>query len=294
MNAEDQMGPYQWSTTSPEHLDRLALGVLRSARDAAREMRQSPPDPARQAWALGKLAGQAQALLGPDLPGHPPVGAAAQEGFVRSALALAVHVRAHSWAEADLGAAGVLGQADVPHPGERRADDAFDILGRLLLPHSSPEGWTATLVTDLARGDKTLETAVKLGKYILHPTFLALANDVTREIGEALHNLNVRHLKELTSSLRDYATAPSTPALDVVAASAVDIPSPELDRPSVTEPDHSETPVELRFRRPSSPSSYRHGGFVTRPAETPTSPASSNRRTQRPSRPGSPSGPGFP
>ncbi|MDQ0757495.1 hypothetical protein QF027_000130 [Streptomyces canus] len=31
-----------------------------------------------------------------------------------------------------------------------------------------------------------METAVKLGTYILHPTFLALANDVTRESGEAL------------------------------------------------------------------------------------------------------------
>ncbi|WP_266640005.1 hypothetical protein [Streptomyces mirabilis] len=77
-------------------------------------------------------------------------------------------MRAHSWAEADLGAAGVPGRGDVP--GERGTADAFDVLGRLTLPHSSPEGWTASLVTDLARGDATLEAAVKLGKYVLHPT----------------------------------------------------------------------------------------------------------------------------
>jgi hypothetical protein len=102
-------------------------------------------------------------MLRPDLPDDPPVGVAAQEEFVRTSLALAVHVRAHRWAEADLGAAGVLGMDDVPHLGERGMADAFDVLGWLILPHSSPEGWTATLVTDLARGDKTLEAAVKLG-----------------------------------------------------------------------------------------------------------------------------------
>ncbi len=105
-----------------------------------------------------------------------------------------MHVRAHRWAEVDLGAAGVLGKDDVPHLGERGTADAFDVLGRLMLPHSSPEGWTATLVTDLARGDTTLEAAVKLG--ILHPTLLALADDATRVIGEGRHGLNVRRLKE--------------------------------------------------------------------------------------------------
>ncbi|MER6564385.1 hypothetical protein ABT300_43080, partial [Streptomyces sp. NPDC001027] len=111
-------------------------------------------------------------MLGPDIPDRPPLGTAAQEGFVRTSFALALHLRAHSWAEADLGAAGVRGQDDVPHPGERLAADAFDVLGRLMLPHASPEGWTATLITDLARDDERLEAAVKLGKYVLHPTFL--------------------------------------------------------------------------------------------------------------------------
>ncbi|MGW1507070.1 hypothetical protein ACWCQW_53355 [Streptomyces mirabilis] len=69
------------------------------------------------------------------------------------------------------------------------------------------ESWTATLVTDLARGDAMLEAAVKLGKYVLHPPFLALADDATRVIGEALHGLNVRRLKELTQALRDCAGA---------------------------------------------------------------------------------------
>ena len=203
----DSVGPWQWDAPLPEHLDRLAGGMLSAARGAARELRREPPDPARRTWALGVLAGQTQAMLGPDMPDHPPVGDAAQEGFVRTALALALHVRAHSWAEKDLGAVGVPGQDDVPHPGERRAAEAFDVLNRLMLPNASTEGWTATLVTDLARGDKTLEVAVKLGKYVLHPTFLALADDVTRLIGEALHSLNEQRLQELIRSMRHYADA---------------------------------------------------------------------------------------
>jgi hypothetical protein len=151
-------------------------------------------------------------LLGPALPDHPPAGTVAQEGFVRTALTLAIHVRAHSWAEADLGTAGVTGQADMPHAGERQAADAFDVLGRLMLPNSPPEGWTATLVTDLARGDEKVEAAVKLGKYIFHPTFLAIVDDTTRMVGEALHNLNVEKLTDLIHLLRHYAgTAPPTP-----------------------------------------------------------------------------------
>ncbi len=205
MEANDRTEPRLWSTTSPEYLDQLALGVLRAARDAARELQRDPPDLTRQAWALGILAGQTQAMLGPDLPDRPPVGRAAQEGFVRTALALALHVRAHSWAEADLGEVGVAGQEDVSHLGERQAADAFDVLGRLMLPTSSDEGWTAALVTDLARGDETLEAAVKLGKYIAHPHFLALLDDATRVIGEALHNINVQRLEKLTEVLRDYA-----------------------------------------------------------------------------------------
>ncbi|WP_314416184.1 hypothetical protein [Streptomyces sp. DSM 40484] len=175
------------------------------------------------------LAGQTQAMLGPDLPDRPPVGIAEQEGFVHSALALAVHARAHSWAEADLGAAGVPGQDDIPHPGEQRMADAFDALGRLVLPHASPEGWTATLVTDLAHGDKTLETAVKIGKYILHPTFLLLVDDTTRLVGEAQHNLNVQRLQELTDAVRQYAGA----AEPATRAAKSELPGWQVERSDV-------------------------------------------------------------
>ncbi|MGW1069085.1 hypothetical protein ACWD4F_31815 [Streptomyces aureus] len=200
--ADDRPGPpLWWSTTSPAELDRLACGVLRAARDAARELRREPFDPARRTWALGILAGRTKAMLGPDMPDHPPLDTTAQEEFVRLSLALALHVRAHSWAEADLGAVGVRGQEDVPHPGELLAADAFDVLGRLLLPHAGPEAWTATLVTDLASGDKALGAVVKLGKYALHPTFLGFTDDTTRVIGEALRALNVRELFELAESL---------------------------------------------------------------------------------------------
>ncbi|WP_328843052.1 hypothetical protein [Streptomyces sp. NBC_00258] len=293
MDDNDRTGPHQWSTTSPEHLDRLARGVLGAARDAARELRRNPPVPARQTWALGKLAGQTQAMLGPDMPSHPPIGAAAQEGFVRTALALAVHVRAHSWAKADLGAPGVPGRDDVPHPGEIRTADAFDVLGRLVLPHASPEGWTATLVTDLARGDKTLEAAVKLGKYILHPTFLALTDDTTRVIGEALHGLNVRHLRKLTHSLRHYActAGPSHPTA---------APEPATPPPLPPRNTHmSTTPLREPSRRKSRLSRVPEGPTTTGSAPGPAGPQSPapldpprNPPAPGPSEPGSPGLPG--
>ncbi|MFD8813075.1 hypothetical protein ACFV23_16700 [Streptomyces sp. NPDC059627] len=305
MDADDPARTPEWSTTSPKELDRLARGVLEAARDAARELRGEPPDPERRTWALGMLAGRTQAMLGPDLPDHPPAGAEAQEGFVRTALALAVHVRAHSWADADLGAAGVPGRGDVPHPGddgaphpgEVRAADAFDVLGRLMLPHSSPAGWTATLVTDLARGDATLEAAVKLGKYVLHPTFLALVDDTTCLMGEALHNINVKHLRELNRMLRHHACAePPDPAAERLPSPTTDPTSPFFEHPSVMEVEPTPDPAPRIRRTPRSPS---NPGCPRAAPTDPPAPASPQRphqpdspRSRRPSGPGSPGVPG--
>ncbi|MFJ4931666.1 hypothetical protein [Streptomyces sp. NPDC088736] len=291
MDANDRIRPGQEATPPPEHFDRLAAGVLRAARDAARELRREPPDPDRRAWALGVLAGQTQAMLGRGVSDHPPVGEAAQEGFVHTALTLALHVRAHSWAKADFGAAGVPGQDDVPHPGERQAADTFDVLGRLMLPNASPEGWTATLATDLARGDTTLEAAVKLGKYVLHPTFLAVTDDTTRIIGEALHNINVRQLRNLIDELRAYADAGSVhKAPTELRTRAISIPT-WGDRQSVTE---IERPDErIRFQRhPRSPSNDRTKGSGSLPSAPPEPPSQTPPASPRSSKPKPPSTPG--
>jgi hypothetical protein len=46
----------------------------------------------------------------------------------------------------------------------------------------------------------------------LHPTFLALVDDITRIVGQSLHNLNVEELKKLVHSLHHYAeVAPPAP-----------------------------------------------------------------------------------
>ncbi|MEV5980896.1 hypothetical protein [Streptomyces sp. NPDC052114] len=273
MDVNDRAVPRQWETPLPEHFDQLAKGMRSAARVAARELRRKPSDPARRTWALGVLAGHAQAMLGPGMPDHPPVGDAAQEGFVRTALALALHVRAHSWAEKDLGAAGVAGRDDVPHPGESLAADAFDVLNRLMLPDASAEGWTATLVTDLARGDKTLEAAVKLGKYILHPTFLALTDDATRLIGEALHHLHAHRLQELTRSLRHYADAgPTLPAAGPEQTHAAYEPmplEPKVSRQITTQP---ERPPRRRRRIKRVPEVHPSAGSTPDPADPPATP----------------------
>ncbi|EDY55684.1 MULTISPECIES: hypothetical protein [Streptomyces] len=240
MNTDDPTGPNQWAATSLEHFDQLARGVLRAARDATRELRRRSPDQQRLTWALGVLAGQTHAMLDLDRPAHPPVGAAAQRKFVCSSLQLAVHALAHRWTKADLGLAG---QAEVPHLGERQAADAFDVLGRLMLPHASSEGWAATICTDLARGDEKWEVAVKLGKYILHPTFLTLADDATRVVGKAVHNISVDRLQELADSVRNFAGAaePSHPATE--PTTAFEGPAPE---PNPTNPP---MPIEKRTKR---------------------------------------------
>ncbi|WP_405881017.1 hypothetical protein OG762_21955 [Streptomyces sp. NBC_01136] len=59
----------------------------------------------------------------------------------------------------------------------------------------------------------------------MHPTFLTLTDDTTRVISEALHNLNVRHLRELTTLLRHYAGAAAPPRPEV----------PQVPTPPITE-----------------------------------------------------------
>ncbi|MCT9089907.1 hypothetical protein N4G70_13645 [Streptomyces sp. ASQP_92] len=198
-----------------------------------------------------------------DVPGRAPlgpvgpVGLAAEEELVRNSLKLALHVRAHSWAAADLGPLGVRGRSDVQqldvrhlgerpsgaqhsgdqysgvqHSGEVQMADAIDVLGRLMLPNAAPAGWAATLVTDLARGDKTLEAGVKLGKYAFHPTFLALADDASRIVGEAVHHIHVHRLHELVDVVRDCVGIAQHPAPEVELTSAADLATKGLEPPA--------------------------------------------------------------
>ncbi|MFF3484189.1 hypothetical protein ACFYXC_13035 [Streptomyces sp. NPDC002701] len=53
MNVDGHTG-FQWSTESPDELDRSALGVLRTARDVAGELHRDPLGQARRTRALGK------------------------------------------------------------------------------------------------------------------------------------------------------------------------------------------------------------------------------------------------
>jgi hypothetical protein len=118
MGADDRTGSGPWAATSPQHLDQTARRLRTAAWGARLELRRDPPDPALRASALDLPARQVQAMLGPDLPDRPPVGTAAQEEYVRTALALAVHVRACRWAKGDLGALSVPGRDGIPHAGE--------------------------------------------------------------------------------------------------------------------------------------------------------------------------------
>ncbi|MFE9406571.1 hypothetical protein ACFYNY_33240 [Streptomyces sp. NPDC006530] len=215
------------------------------------------------------------------VPGRAPVdpfGLAAEEELVRNSLKLALHVRAHSWAAADLGPLGVRGRSDVQqldvrhlgerpsgeqHSGEAQMADAIDVLGRLMLPNAAPAGWAATLVTDLARGDKTLEAGVRLGKYAFHPTFLALADDASRIVGEAVHHIHVHRLHELVDVVRDCVGIAQHPAPEVELTSAADLATKGLEPPAP-----SVTPSPVRGGPGSSLSvTGRKGGRIPDPVQ---------------------------
>ncbi|MFD0068911.1 hypothetical protein [Streptomyces sp. NPDC127574] len=262
MDADDSRGLPPWSTTSPEQLHRVAREMFSAAVIARRELGRTPSDPNRRALAFDRLARETQAVLGPVLPDCQAIGTADQMAFVRAAIQFAGHVISHKWTEADLGGPSIPGREEEAHDGERGTAAVFDVAGRLQLPHASAEGWAAAIATDAARGDRSLEAAVKVAKYVLHPTPLALADDATRVLGEGVHGMNVRRLQELALTLRDHATATEPSRPSAAPEPAVDVPvgteahslSDEQDRPSVSSPEFDD-PESFRVRRiPCSPS----------------------------------------
>lgn len=176
-----------------------ALSLLRTAREAARLLDDPQRKPVRE-QKVRELRVTTAKLLG--LPfASVPLDAARQKKLVTHAGELAVLLRAYNWGEQDLALEDVQKAVGPEHVGERGAADGFDALGKLVLPTASPEGWAGELAARAAEGNEYLERAVKLGKYLLHPTPLLILDDLTKIVGQAVHSLNVRKLTACVNDL---------------------------------------------------------------------------------------------
>ncbi|MFI1507331.1 hypothetical protein [Streptomyces sp. NPDC020597] len=176
-----------------------ALHLLRTAREAARLLDDPQRNAARErkVWELQRATAE---LLGLPLA-SVPLDTVQQKKLVTHAGELAVLLRAYNWGEQDLALAAVQNAVGRENVGERGAADGFDALGKLVLPTASPEGWAGELAARAAEGNEYLERAVKLGKYLLHPTPLLILDDLTEIVGQAVHSLNVRKLTGCVNDL---------------------------------------------------------------------------------------------
>lgn len=201
MVRDDTERRVEFAPMTRQERERRALQLLRTARDAARLL-DDPHKAVELAEKVAELWGTLAELL--NLPRDPvPLSATHQACLIENAAELAVLLRAYNWADEDLATGAVTETLGTEHVGERGAADGFDALGKLFLPEGPAESWAAELVTQAANGNRTMERAVKFGKYVLHPTPLLVLDDITRIVGQAVHSLNVEKLDACVSDLSD-------------------------------------------------------------------------------------------
>ncbi|MFF2363897.1 hypothetical protein ACFVU0_14470 [Streptomyces sp. NPDC058122] len=212
---------------------RLAYDMLRAARHAAA--------PYPQESALADVQEHTAAMLG--LPYPVALPASGRKELIKAAGELAVLLRAYDWAAHETNdvdrtydavartyAVGDIRVAEVEHVGERRMAEGFDALGKLILPNASAEGWASELITRAVEGEKRLESAVKVGKYLLHAGPLLVLDDVTKMLGEAEHAWNLRRLQKCVRGITEtwpHSVAPELPDLTGPSEST-DAPAPTL------------------------------------------------------------------
>ncbi|MGJ5763268.1 hypothetical protein [Streptomyces galbus] len=199
--------PVTFAPMTKKERERRACHLLGAAREGAAVLRAQCPL-AERMEKVSEVAGHVAGLLGLP-PGPAPVDAASQEKLVKAAGELAVLLRAYNWADSDISVTDLDKAADTPHVAERAAADGFDALGKLILPHATPEGWASELVTSAAKGDAKLEAGVKFAKYVLHPTPLLVLDDFTKMAGQAVHSLNLSRLNACVSTLRPFLQGPA-------------------------------------------------------------------------------------
>ncbi|MFD8300758.1 hypothetical protein ACFV29_00165 [Streptomyces sp. NPDC059690] len=126
------------------------------------------------------------------------------------------------------GAAPPPGEEGVAHSGEKAVTLGFEIASYLTLRDA--EGVARKGLSVAARhSGKEIEAAVKVGQYLMGPSPLTLANDVTKVVGDAVAGINRRRLQNCVNRVseaigRVEALEPSL---------APEIPSPIRDSPRV-------------------------------------------------------------
>ncbi|MFI8229735.1 hypothetical protein ACIGDI_12945 [Streptomyces sp. NPDC085900] len=143
------------------------------------------------------------------------------------------------------------GDEGAVHSGEKAVALGFEIASYLTLRDS--EGVARKGLSVAARhAGKEIQAAVKVGQYLMGPSPLTLANDVTEVVGEAVAGINKRRLQRCV--VRVSEAIGSVEALE--ASRTPEISSPLTDSPrhlTVDEPMRSydvDTPME---RQPEIP-----------------------------------------
>jgi len=133
---------------------------------------------------------------------------AAHEVVHKAVRDLIVELRAHSFTAATL--QEVFG-GELLEPcalwGEKAVSLAFDIASYISLQDADAEAWGRRAATEATRDSgEGIKAAVKIGQYLLGPSPLTLANDISKMAGEALENINkarlLHRVAELTQALK--------------------------------------------------------------------------------------------
>jgi len=210
-----------------------------------------------------------------------PRRTAGQDGFRNSLLqqvrTLTTELRSQKFAPETLqkvfsGPPGYAGEDEVPpgrstaRPGEKAVALAFEIASYVSLRDAGPEPWAHKGASVAAHSSgKDIEAAVKVAQYLLWPSPVTMANDVTKMLGDAVANINEQRLRRCVDEVaRAVAAYDSSPRTEDASSLEKPLESPSAhaptsartDRPSVTEvgPDRpSQQPTAPRSSGPSHP-----------------------------------------
>ncbi|MFC8514206.1 hypothetical protein [Streptomyces sp. NPDC057257] len=123
------------------------------------------------------------------------------------------------------------GEATESHPGERAVSLGFEIASLLSLRDAGAEAWASKALSEATRdSSREIKAAVKVTQYLLGPSLLTIANDLTRILGEAVAGINALRLQECVKNVSQAASElrahPAPPGDLPTLPSSVSPPSP--------------------------------------------------------------------
>ncbi|MHC3468357.1 hypothetical protein ACYF6T_06560 [Streptomyces sp. 7R007] len=94
-------------------------------------------------------------------------------------------------------------------PVEKAVTLGFEIASYVSLRGADAEAWARKGLSEAARGSE-FEAAVKVGQYLMGPSPLTLANDVTSVVGEAVRGINEQRLQRCVTRVSEAIEKVST------------------------------------------------------------------------------------